>query len=393
MQHLVRILSGEVLYASPSIDFVPYPYPPFYYYAAIPFTSLVGVNLLALRLVSLLATLASAAILFALVRHETRRWDLGVVAAGLFVATYRISGAYMDVGRIDSLFVALVLGGVYLLRVRDDSLDDQADRARGVRPTFLVVPVSRMARGGARRCGLSPHDLFRRFVPGVDADRDVLAESRREHAFLLLRSRRTKWTRDPLADAHHLLLERSVLGGSARGIRRGDLDPARRGQTRRVLLRRVLHWNRDRLHRASDQSGRRDEQSDSPAREPRARAGRRSRRALASPSGVALGRTARRGLPGGTVRMARLRPPHRVAAARRFRGRVASGEAAGVDRRRGPDSRPGLPRGARGQACLRASNASRRPGRQWLARGRSASRGVQRSHRSATFRGDHRLDQ
>jgi hypothetical protein len=40
----------------------------------------------------------------------------------LFVATYRISGAYMDVGRIDSLFVALVLGGVYLLRVRDDSL-------------------------------------------------------------------------------------------------------------------------------------------------------------------------------------------------------------------------------------------------------------------------------
>jgi 4-amino-4-deoxy-L-arabinose transferase-like glycosyltransferase len=122
LQHLVRILSGEALYVSPSIDFVPYPYPPFYYYAAIPFTSLVGVNLLALRMVSLLATLASAAILFALVRHETRRWDLGVVAAGLFVATYRISGAYMDVGRIDSLFVALVLGGIYLLRVRDDSL-------------------------------------------------------------------------------------------------------------------------------------------------------------------------------------------------------------------------------------------------------------------------------
>jgi hypothetical protein len=122
LQHLIRILAGQSLYPAPSIDFVPYPYPPFYYYAAIPLTKLVGANLLALRLVSVIATLASAGLLYALVRHETRRWDLGIIAAGLFLATYRISGAYMDVGRIDSLFVALVLGGVYLLRVRDDSL-------------------------------------------------------------------------------------------------------------------------------------------------------------------------------------------------------------------------------------------------------------------------------
>ena len=102
------------LYGAPSIDFVAYPYPPFYYYAAIPLTSLVGVNLLALRLVSLLATLATALIIYALVRHETRRRDLAFVSAGLFFATYRISGAYMDVARIDSLdaaFYADALGG------------------------------------------------------------------------------------------------------------------------------------------------------------------------------------------------------------------------------------------------------------------------------------------
>ncbi len=121
LQHLSRILSGQALYAAPSIDFVPYPYPPFYYLAAVPVASLVGVNLLSLRLVSLLATVASAVILCALVRRETQRWELGIITAGLFVATYRISGAYMDVARIDSLFVALILGAVYLLRVRDDS--------------------------------------------------------------------------------------------------------------------------------------------------------------------------------------------------------------------------------------------------------------------------------
>jgi 4-amino-4-deoxy-L-arabinose transferase-like glycosyltransferase len=120
LQHLTRVLAGHALYAAPSIDFVPYPYPPFYYYAAIPVTTLFGVNLLSLRIVSVIATLATAMLLFGLVRHETRRWELGVICGGLFLATYRISGAYMDVGRLDPLFVALVVAGVYALRVRED---------------------------------------------------------------------------------------------------------------------------------------------------------------------------------------------------------------------------------------------------------------------------------
>jgi hypothetical protein len=122
LQHLNRVIEGLPLYPAPSIDFVPYPYPPFYYYLALPFTKLTGASLLTLRLVSQLATLASCLAIFAIVRHESRRWDLGVVCAGLFVATYRVSGAYMDVGRIDSVFVALVLAGIYFLRTRDDVL-------------------------------------------------------------------------------------------------------------------------------------------------------------------------------------------------------------------------------------------------------------------------------
>jgi hypothetical protein len=122
LQHLNRVIQGLPLYPAPSIDFVPFPYPPFYYYLALPFAKLTGASLLTLRLVSQLATLASCLAIFAIVRHESRRWDLGVVCAGLFVATYRVSGAYMDVGRIDSVFVALVLAGIYFLRTRDDVL-------------------------------------------------------------------------------------------------------------------------------------------------------------------------------------------------------------------------------------------------------------------------------
>ncbi|MCP4036969.1 MAG: glycosyltransferase family 39 protein [bacterium] len=122
LQHLVRLREGLPLYGAPSLDFVPYPYPPLYYYAAIPFASVFGSGFLALRAVSILASFASAFFVFSLVRLETRRGALGLVAAGLYLATYRISGAYMDVARLDSFFVALVLAAVWVLRSRDDAL-------------------------------------------------------------------------------------------------------------------------------------------------------------------------------------------------------------------------------------------------------------------------------
>jgi hypothetical protein len=120
LQHLIRLLAGEALYPAPSIEFIPFPYPPLYYYAAIPVASVLGVNLLSLRVVSLLATLATALLIHRLVRYETRRWEFGVIGAGLFFATYRASGAYMDVGRLDALFVFWIVGCVATLRIRDD---------------------------------------------------------------------------------------------------------------------------------------------------------------------------------------------------------------------------------------------------------------------------------
>ncbi|MDP6977484.1 MAG: glycosyltransferase family 39 protein [Myxococcota bacterium] len=120
LQHLVRIAEGLPLYPAPSLDFVPFPYPPLYYYAAFPLTPFFGVELLALRVLSVLSTLATAGLLAALVRFETGRTAIAIAAAGLFLATYLESGAYMDVARLDSFFVLVSLAGVVVLRTRDD---------------------------------------------------------------------------------------------------------------------------------------------------------------------------------------------------------------------------------------------------------------------------------
>jgi hypothetical protein len=121
LRHMLRVLMGEPLYPAPSLDFVPFPYPPLYYYAAAALTPFLGPHFTALRLVSCLSAVGCLLLVSALVRHETRSMPLALTSAGLFAATYRASGVYLDVGRIDSFFLLLVLGSVYLLRTRRDA--------------------------------------------------------------------------------------------------------------------------------------------------------------------------------------------------------------------------------------------------------------------------------
>jgi 4-amino-4-deoxy-L-arabinose transferase-like glycosyltransferase len=116
LEHLMRVLSGEPLYVTPSIDFVPFPYPPFYYYLAALLAAFTGANFLTLRLISLVASLATACVVARFVQRETLRPALGVISAGVFLATWRASGLYFDVARLDSLFCLLVVLSLYLLR-------------------------------------------------------------------------------------------------------------------------------------------------------------------------------------------------------------------------------------------------------------------------------------
>ncbi len=127
LQHVARVLEGRGLYVAPRLDFIPYEYPPLYFWVSALVARVTGLGFLPLRAVSLVSSIACFAALFALVRFETGSRAGGMAAAGLFAATYRIGGAWLDVARVDSLFLALFLLALLVLQ-----------RARSARPLVLA---------------------------------------------------------------------------------------------------------------------------------------------------------------------------------------------------------------------------------------------------------------
>ena len=89
-------------------------YPPLYYYVSAVVALASGIGFFPLRLVSFAASLGAFAIIFSLVRRETGSRAAGILAMGLFAATFREGGSWFDTARVHSLFLLLLLGGVYL---------------------------------------------------------------------------------------------------------------------------------------------------------------------------------------------------------------------------------------------------------------------------------------
>ena len=111
-----RILAGQPLYPAPSAGYVPDGYPPLYFAVSAAAARVLGVSYLPLRLVSLVSSLACLAVLGRLVQRETGSIAAGTGAAGVFAATYFATDTWLDVGRVDSLFLALSIGGLYAAR-------------------------------------------------------------------------------------------------------------------------------------------------------------------------------------------------------------------------------------------------------------------------------------
>jgi Dolichyl-phosphate-mannose-protein mannosyltransferase len=111
-----RILAGQSLYPAPTAGYVPDGYTPLYFYVAAAAARVLGVSYLPLRLVSLLSSVACFALLARLVQRETGSLAAGTGAAGVFAATYFATGTWFDTARVDSLFLALSIGGLYAAR-------------------------------------------------------------------------------------------------------------------------------------------------------------------------------------------------------------------------------------------------------------------------------------
>jgi hypothetical protein len=114
-----QVAAGHPLYTAPSIAFVPFQYPPLYFYAAALLTRVAGPGFAPLRILSIAASVGCFGILFALVRRESNSSKAAFLAVTLFAACFRFDGAWYDLARIDSLFLWLVFGAAYLARFHD----------------------------------------------------------------------------------------------------------------------------------------------------------------------------------------------------------------------------------------------------------------------------------
>lgn len=111
-----RVVHGLPVYEKPSLEWVPFLYTPVFFYCAAALTKIVGVGYAALRLVSILATLGSCAVIFAMVHRETRNVAVAAASAGLFAGLYGTVLSWYDIGRVDSLSVFFFLAALYCTR-------------------------------------------------------------------------------------------------------------------------------------------------------------------------------------------------------------------------------------------------------------------------------------
>jgi len=114
-QEFQRAASFQAIYPQPTPDYVPMAYNPLYYFLAVPFSWIFGVNLFTLRFVAILGMAGSGVVLYLVVRTKTDSVWWGIAAAGLFASAYRLMDAYLDTAHSDSWLLFSALLGSYLI--------------------------------------------------------------------------------------------------------------------------------------------------------------------------------------------------------------------------------------------------------------------------------------
>jgi hypothetical protein len=117
LQELRRVLSGQPLYAAPSLGYVPMIYGPLYFYLAAAVALVTSSDLLALRAASLLSSLGAMAFLALIVRRETGNLLAGLVGAALLGASNQVVGGAMDLGRTDATGLLFMMAAIYTARL------------------------------------------------------------------------------------------------------------------------------------------------------------------------------------------------------------------------------------------------------------------------------------
>jgi hypothetical protein len=104
-----RIVAGRTVYGPPDISFTPFFYTPLYFYLAALPAKIFAIGFFPLRLVSFLSSLVALGGIFWVVQREGRNLLASFLAAGVFIASYRITGAFLDIARVDSLSIVFLV--------------------------------------------------------------------------------------------------------------------------------------------------------------------------------------------------------------------------------------------------------------------------------------------
>lgn len=116
LHQALRVQEGLGVYGAPSVDFVPFLYPPLYpaLLAALGWALPLGYALG--RAVSVAAVVGVAVALWQAAGQEGKPRAHRAAAAGLFLAGYVFTFRWYDLARADSLMLALVIGSLVVLR-------------------------------------------------------------------------------------------------------------------------------------------------------------------------------------------------------------------------------------------------------------------------------------
>ena len=112
----LRLQQGLPIYPEPSAEFVPFLYTPLYPAVLAVLGWVLPLGYVLGRLVSVLAVAATAGALWRLVCFESKPRAHAAAAIGMYLAGYVFTFRWYDVARGDSLFMALLLWGLVLLR-------------------------------------------------------------------------------------------------------------------------------------------------------------------------------------------------------------------------------------------------------------------------------------
>ncbi len=118
LQGVNRVLRGLPLYSDSSPEYVPGIYGPGFFYLSAILARIFGLSFFSVRLVSLISLAFIPLLLFFLARIRCARsesWGITIAGTALILSLYAPTGYWMDLAKVDSLFIIMILTNLYLL--------------------------------------------------------------------------------------------------------------------------------------------------------------------------------------------------------------------------------------------------------------------------------------